>query len=172
MQNVNGVCRGDPYFLEPFWMEHAESSAILVSGWHRMSYSYDDGSFMSQVLEMQIRKLHETVGNAVTRGKYIVFGAGSTQLFGAALYALSFHNSSSVSPAQVVATVPYFKVYTPPHNFYIHILNHASMCISWTHVKLQSMLIILFFFISPICWCFQHHSHNKQCKFIITKLQN
>ncbi|CAB4289406.1 unnamed protein product [Prunus armeniaca] len=73
-------CSGDPYFLEPFWM-----------------------------LERHIRKLHAIVGNAVTGGRYIVFGAGSTQLLNAAVHALSSHNSSSSSsPASVVASIPYY----------------------------------------------------------------
>ncbi|BBH08975.1 tryptophan aminotransferase of Arabidopsis 1, partial [Prunus dulcis] len=63
---------GDPYFLQPFWMQHAAQ---------------------------------------ITQGRYIVFGAGSTQLLNAAVHALSSHNSSnSSSPASVVATIPYYRV--------------------------------------------------------------
>ncbi|GLT65408.1 hypothetical protein SLA2020_378440 [Shorea laevis] len=100
---------GDPYFLEPFWMQHASSSALLVSGWHRMGYTFSDQSFISQELESHIRALHSIVGNAVTTGRYIVFGAGSTQLLNAAVNALSSDNSSS--PAGVVALFPYYPVY-------------------------------------------------------------
>ncbi|CAE5959192.1 unnamed protein product [Arabidopsis arenosa] len=32
---------GDPLFLEPFWIRNAEGSAVVESGWHRMSYSYE-----------------------------------------------------------------------------------------------------------------------------------
>ncbi|KAL1319592.1 hypothetical protein HN51_071841 [Arachis hypogaea] len=103
---------GDPYFLEPFWMRHAASSAVLVSGWHRMGYTYSDGSYISQLLVNHIKKLHEIVGNAVTDGRYIVFGGGSTQLFNAAVYAFSPNNNdSSLNPAKVVATAPHFPVY-------------------------------------------------------------
>ncbi|KAL5173309.1 Tryptophan aminotransferase-related protein 4 [Glycine soja] len=63
---------GDPYFMEPFWI------AILVSGWHRMGYSYSDGSYISQLLVEYIKKLDAIVGNAISEGKYIVFGSGST----------------------------------------------------------------------------------------------
>ncbi|CAB4284367.1 unnamed protein product [Prunus armeniaca] len=69
---------GDPYFLEPFWMQHASKSALVVAGWHRMSYTFADQSYISAELERHIRKLHAIVGNAVTGGRYIVFGAGST----------------------------------------------------------------------------------------------
>ncbi|KAG4939508.1 hypothetical protein JHK82_045232 [Glycine max] len=107
---------GDPYFMEPFWMRHAAGSAILVSGWHRMGYSYSDGSYISQLLVEYIKKLHGIVGNAITEGKYIVFGSGSTQLLNAAVYALS--PNSSMSPAKVVATAPYYPVYRTQTQFF------------------------------------------------------
>ena len=111
--NVN--CSGDPYFLEPFWKKHATSSAILVSGWHRMGYTYSDGSYISQLLVDHIQKLHDIVGNAITEGKHIVFGSGSTQLLSAAVYALS-PDTSLLSPTKVVATPPYYPV-SSIHNF-------------------------------------------------------
>ncbi|GKU90736.1 hypothetical protein SLEP1_g4692 [Rubroshorea leprosula] len=104
--NVDG---GDPLFLEPFWMKHAASSALVVSGWHRMSYSYDDDTSSSKVLEKHIRKLHSLVGNADTDNRFIIFGAGSTQVISAAIYALSPDNASS--PARVVASIPYYRLY-------------------------------------------------------------
>ncbi|KAJ9546041.1 hypothetical protein OSB04_025748 [Centaurea solstitialis] len=101
---------GDPIFLEPFWMQHATNSAILISGWHRMSYRYDDNPFMSTQLENYIRKMHSIVGNAITEGRYIVFGIGSSQLLSAAVYALSSQNSSSL-PSNVLASVPFYPMY-------------------------------------------------------------
>ncbi|KAA8546607.1 hypothetical protein F0562_002654 [Nyssa sinensis] len=100
---------GNPIFLEPFWMKHAASSAIVVAGWHRMGYEYDDGSLISKELHRQICKLHAVTGNAITDGRYIIFGAGSTQLLNAAVHALSLNGSSS--PAKVVASTPYYPVY-------------------------------------------------------------
>ncbi|KAG8377302.1 hypothetical protein BUALT_Bualt08G0015100 [Buddleja alternifolia] len=100
-------CSGNPLFLEPFWMQHAASSAVLVTGWHRMGYTFSDKSFISQELEHHIRRVHAIARNAVTKGKYIVFGVGSTQLLGAAVFALSMNTSS---PASVVATAPYYPV--------------------------------------------------------------
>ncbi|PON52681.1 Trytophan aminotransferase [Parasponia andersonii] len=107
---------GDPYFLEPFWMKKAESSAVLVSGWHRLGYTYSDGSYISKVLENEIRQLHDVVGNAVTKGRYIIYGAGSTQLLNAAVHALASQNSSS--PAKVVASSPYFQLYKTQTEFF------------------------------------------------------
>ncbi|KAI9200916.1 hypothetical protein LWI28_015051 [Acer negundo] len=100
---------GDPLFLEPFWMQNAASSALVVAGWHRMSYSYKDSSFISQELETHIRKIHAIVGNAVTHKRFIVFGAGSTQLLNAAVHALTLDNSSS--QARVVASIPFYPLY-------------------------------------------------------------
>ncbi|OMO98671.1 EGF-like, alliinase [Corchorus olitorius] len=100
---------GDPLFLEPFWKQHAASSAVVVAGWHRMSYKYNNNVYISKELERLIRKLHAVVGNAVTDNSYIIFGAGSTQLLTAAAYALSPENSSS--PAAIVASVPYYTLY-------------------------------------------------------------
>ncbi|KAK4765004.1 hypothetical protein SAY86_026094 [Trapa natans] len=57
---------GDPLFLEPYWREHAASSAVLVPGWHRMGYSYTGETLISEALEGQVRKLHAVVGNADT----------------------------------------------------------------------------------------------------------
>ena len=87
-------------------MKNAASSAMLVAGWHRMSYVFKNKSLISSVLENQIRKLHNTVGNAVTQERFIVFGAGSIQLLNAAVHALSQEHSS----AKVVASVPFYPV--------------------------------------------------------------
>ncbi|KAK9069640.1 hypothetical protein SSX86_011544 [Deinandra increscens subsp. villosa] len=100
---------GDPIFMEPFWMQHASDSAVVISGWHRMSYRYADDTMMSKELETYIRKMHSIVKNAVTEGRYVVFGIGSTQLLNAAVYALSSENSSS--PSNVLASAPFFPTY-------------------------------------------------------------
>ncbi|KAK8996849.1 hypothetical protein V6N11_020345 [Hibiscus sabdariffa] len=92
-------------------MQHSTSSALVVSGWNRMSYSYSDNTFFSQQLESLIHKVHALVGNAITQNRYIVFGAGSTQVLSAAAYALSLQNTTSQSPTRVVASVPYYTLY-------------------------------------------------------------
>ncbi|KAL0324887.1 UNVERIFIED_CONTAM: Tryptophan aminotransferase-related protein 4 [Sesamum radiatum] len=96
---------GDPLFLEPFWMQNPTGSAVLISGWHRMSYVFPDSSFVSQELENHIRRVHSIAKNAITEGKYIIFGTGSTQLLSAAVFALSMNLSS---PAKIVAQAPYY----------------------------------------------------------------
>lgn len=104
---------GDPLFLEPYWKRHAAASAVLVPGWHRLSYATTDGLFQSVELENHIRRLHRAVGNAVVDGKRLVFGAGSTQLINALVHALSPDaNAAAASPpARVVATAPYYPPY-------------------------------------------------------------
>ncbi|KAG6508474.1 tryptophan aminotransferase-related protein 4-like [Zingiber officinale] len=103
---------GDPLFLEPYWQQHAALSAVVVSGWHRMSYRTNGDNFISLQLETHLRLLHEAVGNAVTDGKFIVFGSGSTQLFNALIRSLSPDNdSSSSSLSNVVASAPYYPMY-------------------------------------------------------------
>ena len=95
-------------FLEPFWVKHSANSAVVVPGWHRMSYAFDDGSLISKELETQIRKLHEVVGNAITKDRYIIFGAGATQLLNAAVHALSADDDAI--PSKVLASAPYYPV--------------------------------------------------------------
>ncbi|XP_030504207.2 tryptophan aminotransferase-related protein 3-like [Cannabis sativa] len=107
---------GDPLFLEPFWMKNADRSAIMVAGWHRMSYIFNHSGSMSKQLEAQIHHIHDIVGNALTQGKYIIFGTGSTQLINAAIHALSPHNSSS--PSIVVPLIPYYPLYKQQTEFF------------------------------------------------------
>ncbi|KAL4354693.1 hypothetical protein GQ457_06G006660 [Hibiscus cannabinus] len=108
---------GDPMFLEPFWVKHAARSTIVVPGWHRMSYEFNDGSLVSKELDAQIRRLHAAVGNAVTDGRFIVFGGGATQLLHAAVHALSATNHP-LSPSRVVASTPYYPVYREQTEFF------------------------------------------------------
>ncbi|TVU35306.1 hypothetical protein EJB05_17190 [Eragrostis curvula] len=103
---------GNPLFLEPYWRRHAAAGAVVVSGWHRMSYTAtDDGKFQSLELENQIRQLHRAVGNAVVDDKHVVFGAGSMQLINALVYALSPDANAAAPPSRVVSAVPYYGSY-------------------------------------------------------------
>ncbi|CAI9089805.1 OLC1v1024445C2 [Oldenlandia corymbosa var. corymbosa] len=112
------VDNGNPFFLEPFWRQNAENSAVMMAGWYRMGYEFADGSLESKQLEKAIRMLHDTVGNAITKGRYIVFGTGSTQLFNAAVYAFSSKDSGSTT-AKVVASVPYYPVYKSQTDLFV-----------------------------------------------------
>jgi len=82
-----------------------------------MGYTYSDGSYISQLLVDLIQKLHGIVGNAITEGKYFVFGSGLTQLLNAVVYALS--PDTSVLPlAKVLATPPLYPVYRTHSQFF------------------------------------------------------
>ncbi|RVW37455.1 Tryptophan aminotransferase-related protein 4 [Vitis vinifera] len=71
---ILGTLQRGSAVLEPFWMQHAASSAVLVAGWHRMSYSFNDHSSISQELVKLIRKLHAIVGNANTTADSLFSG--------------------------------------------------------------------------------------------------
>ncbi|KAF4372784.1 hypothetical protein F8388_000951 [Cannabis sativa] len=73
-----------------------------------MSYYFNQTGYMSKQLENRIRNLHDIVGNAVTKEKYIIFGTGSTQLINAAIHALSPSPNNSSSPSLVVPIIPYY----------------------------------------------------------------
>ena len=123
---------------------------MLVSGWHRMGYTYSDGSYISQLLVEYIQTLHDIVGNAVTEGKHIVFGSGSTQLLNAAVYALS-PDTSSLSPAKVVATPPYF-----PVSFIQHF--QQNLYVFSCHFQIN-IGFLSWYFKKLCCRCIEHR-HN------------
>ncbi|KAL3504585.1 hypothetical protein ACH5RR_034426 [Cinchona calisaya] len=58
---------GDPLFLEPFWMQHPASSALLVAGWHRMSYTFNDQTFISQLINAAVFALSSENSSSPTR---------------------------------------------------------------------------------------------------------
>ncbi|XP_006644625.1 alliin lyase-like [Oryza brachyantha] len=101
---------GNPLFLEPYWRRHAAASAVVFSGWHRLSYTTTD-LFQSVELVRHIRQLHRAVGNAVVDDKHVVLATGSMQLINALVYALSPEGNAASPPASVVATVPYYPAY-------------------------------------------------------------
>nr|AYN25508.1 alliinase [Allium chinense] len=108
------VASGDGLFLEEYWKQHKENGAVLVSGWHRMSYFFNPVSnFISFELEKTIKELHELVGNAAAKDRYIVFGVGVTQLIHGLVISLSPNMTATPSApeAKVVAHAPYYPVF-------------------------------------------------------------
>jgi L-tryptophan--pyruvate aminotransferase len=109
---------------EAYWLVNGASSTTVIPGWQRMSYfaaAHTTTSsrveqqqqavavwFMEHELDVQIRALHAVVGNAITEGRHIVVGTGSTQLYQAALYALSSPEQSE--PTSVISAAPYYSV--------------------------------------------------------------
>lgn len=112
---------GDALFLENYWKDHKENTAVLVSGWHRMSYVFTPPSnFTSQELVKTIKRLHEIVGNAVAHDKYVIFGNGVTNLLNGFVISLSPNVTSNPSDPikKVVAQVPYYPVFKKQTNFF------------------------------------------------------
>ncbi|PNX81963.1 tryptophan aminotransferase-related protein 2-like, partial [Trifolium pratense] len=86
-----------------------DKTTIIIPGWQSMSYFSDPTSicwFLEPEFAKEVVRLHNVVGNAVTQGRHIVVGTGSSQLILAALYALSSHDSDK--PISVVSAVPYY----------------------------------------------------------------
>ncbi|KAK4710150.1 hypothetical protein R3W88_004663 [Solanum pinnatisectum] len=78
----------------PFWKQNAGSSGVMVAGWHRMGYEFEDGSLIGEC-----------------NPQYILFGVGSTQLLNAAVYSLSHHTPYSLPTKVVASAPPYYPVY-------------------------------------------------------------
>ncbi|RVW52939.1 Tryptophan aminotransferase-related protein 2 [Vitis vinifera] len=103
---------------ERFWQQMGDITTIVISGWQSMSYFSDVKNlcwFLEPEFAKQIIRLHKIVGNAVTDNYYIVVGTGSTQLFQAALYALSPPNASE--PMSVVSAAPFYSSYPSVTDF-------------------------------------------------------
>lgn len=97
--------------FEAFWLKLGEEATITIPGWQIMSYFSDATNicwFLEPEFAKEVRRIHKLVGNAVTEYRYVVVGTGSTQLFQAAVYALS--PSDPLEPMSVVSTVPYYSV--------------------------------------------------------------
>ncbi|KAL3675679.1 hypothetical protein R1sor_025627 [Riccia sorocarpa] len=108
---VIDLYQGDPTMYENYWRENGDSCTTTILGWQRMSYYANSKKFffVQTELDQVIRSLHEVIGNAVTKDRHIVIGVGSTQLYQAALYALS--PSDRPVPAKVVSATPFYSSY-------------------------------------------------------------
>ncbi|BAT99499.1 hypothetical protein LR48_Vigan03g318400 [Vigna angularis] len=105
--------KGDPVVFEKYWRKRGEECSIVIRGWEMMSYHGDAKNnvcwYMLPEVERSIRRLHHVVGNAVTHDRYIVVGTGATQLFQAAVFALSPSHPSK--PINVLAAAPFYSEY-------------------------------------------------------------
>ena len=104
-------CSGDPTVYEGFWRQTGDKTTIIIPGWQSMSYFSDVTNicwFLEPEFAKEVVRLHKVVGNAVTEDRHIVVGTGSSQLFLAALYALSPRDAPE--PISVVSASPYYSV--------------------------------------------------------------
>lgn len=109
---------------EQYWKSMGDKTTLVIPGWQSMSYFSDVKNlcwFLEPEFGRQIVRLHNAVGNAVTEGRHIVVGTGSSQLFLAALYALS--PQDALNPMSVVSAAPYYSVSYDGG----HITSHASV---------------------------------------------
>ncbi|EFJ38295.1 hypothetical protein SELMODRAFT_75581 [Selaginella moellendorffii] len=125
IKNCNAtVDSGDPMFLEPFWDANAEAGAVVIPPVHRMSYFTEatgEGRKITLELERLIRQVHEFVGNAVIKDKFIVIGTGSMELINAAVASLAPIASNTLPkspPAIVVSRAPYYQAYQMQTEFF------------------------------------------------------
>uniref|UniRef100_A0A452Y490 Alliinase C-terminal domain-containing protein n=2 Tax=Aegilops tauschii TaxID=37682 RepID=A0A452Y490_AEGTS len=113
--SVLPACSGDPTMYEAFWREVGERSAVVIPGWSGMSYFSNAQSlcwYLDPEFEREVRLVHRLVGNtAVDDGYHLVVGTGATQLFQAAMYALS--PPGAERPVGVVSPAPYYSSYPP-----------------------------------------------------------
>ncbi|RCV15986.1 hypothetical protein SETIT_3G100500v2 [Setaria italica] len=106
---------GDPTMYEAFWREVGDRAATVIRGWQAMSYFSDPDAlcwFLEPEFEREVRRLHRVVGNAVVDGYHLVVGTGATQLYQAAMYALS-SPARGDKPVPVVSPAPYYSSYPP-----------------------------------------------------------
>ncbi|KAJ1399507.1 Pyridoxal phosphate-dependent transferase, major domain [Sesbania bispinosa] len=110
--SIINLDRGDPEAFGTYWKKMSEECTVVIKGWELRSYLSDMNNicwFMLPELREAIERLHRVVGNAVTQDRHIVVGTGSTQLFNAALFALS--PSDTPQPINVLAAAPYYSEY-------------------------------------------------------------
>ncbi|XP_015882478.3 tryptophan aminotransferase-related protein 2 isoform X1 [Ziziphus jujuba] len=111
-ERIINLDHGDPTMYEKYWKQMGERTTIVIPGWQSMSYFSDVKNlcwFLEPEFGKQVVRLHKVVGNAETDGRHIVVGTGSSQLYLAALFALSPANASQ--PMSVVSAAPYYSSY-------------------------------------------------------------
>lgn len=112
VERIINVDHGDPTMYEKYWQKVGDKTTIVIPGWQSLSYFSDISNlcwFLEPEFAKEVVRLHKVVGNAITENHHIVVGTGSTQLFQAALYALS--SQDALEPISVVSAAPYYSSY-------------------------------------------------------------
>ncbi|KAF5459937.1 hypothetical protein F2P56_019843 [Juglans regia] len=110
-EKILNLARGDPTMFEKYWRQMGDKATVVIPGWQHISYFSDVTNicwFLEPKFAKEVERVHKAVGNAVTEGRHIVVGTGSSQLYLAALYALSAHDLTE--PVSVVSEAPYYSV--------------------------------------------------------------
>ncbi|KAK9108155.1 hypothetical protein Syun_024166 [Stephania yunnanensis] len=110
--SIINLDHGDPTMYKEYWERMGDKCSITITGWQSLSYFSNTSNicwFLEPEFEKEVRRIHSVVGNAVADHYHIVVGNGSSQLFQAALYALSPANA--LQPMNVVSAAPYYSSY-------------------------------------------------------------
>nr|BBM60841.1 tryptophan aminotransferase related protein [Juncus prismatocarpus subsp. leschenaultii]BBM60842.1 tryptophan aminotransferase related protein [Juncus wallichianus] len=116
--SIINLDHGDPTMFESFWKDMGEKATVVIPGWHMMSYFSNASNlcwFLEPEFANQVRRLHRTVGNALTDDRHIIVGVGSTQLIHATLYALT--SVEERQPVDVISAAPFYSMYPGITNF-------------------------------------------------------
>lgn len=111
-ERIINLDHGDPTMYEKYWQQMGDKTTVVIPGWQYMSYFSDLSNicwFLEPDFAKEVVRLHKVVGNAVTEGRHIVVGTGSSQLYLAALFALSPSDASE--PISVVSQAPFYSSY-------------------------------------------------------------
>ncbi|KAK1565008.1 hypothetical protein Q3G72_016754 [Acer saccharum] len=111
-ERVINLDRGDPLMYEKYWQQMGDKTTIVIPGWQSLSYFSNVSNvcwFLEPKFAKEVVRLHKVVGNAITENRHIVVGTGSSQLFQAAMYALSANDASKT--ISVVSASPYHSAY-------------------------------------------------------------
>lgn len=109
---------------EQYWQKMGDETTVVIPGWQSVSYFSDVQNvcwFLEPEFAREVIRLHKLVGNAVTDDRYVVVGTGSSQLFQAALYALTPPNLSIAM--SVVSAIPYYSVSLIRFHFLFYVFN-------------------------------------------------
>ncbi|KAI4329548.1 hypothetical protein MLD38_027924 [Melastoma candidum] len=110
--SIVNLDHGDPTMYENYWQQMGDRTTVVIPGWQFTSYFSVASNlcwFLEPELANEIIRLHGVVGNAITDGRHIVVGTGSSQLYQAALYA--YTSSGASEPVTVVSAAPYYSSY-------------------------------------------------------------
>lgn len=111
----------------PYWKQLDNECSVTIKASDLISYlaNPNEPDFFFQMPEFNdaVRKIHRVVGNAVTDGRYIIGGTGSSQLFIAALRALAstVKETTSSKHVPVVCEEPFYSV------IFVHIIDQFTI---------------------------------------------
>lgn len=115
-------------FLQDYWNNQTDAAVTIDAG-YRMPYEKGSeatvfapnqtaNNNLVRLLDLEIRTLHETVGNVVTEGYYIVPGLGATCFMSGAMFA---HSTLAAKDLNVYARPPYYNGFKEmADNFFGH----------------------------------------------------